>query len=213
MPLCAVAATVYMASCESDSFMEDFGDLDINSCVPLTRSSPQDIIQGTDNSYKQVPVYENECMLNAILQIAVTYRIPVYGTYVSRTYPAVDAYQALRDSATKYSQNNPEYIDAPYQGGAMKPSLGAEVGEKSGILEGKVQHFGNYSELYNFLNRPEWESSHPDGQYLINYTHEGDSHTGRCKGVSGDNINVISAQYGSEKMKPTEIYTDMSIIY
>ena len=151
----AIVASV-STSCgnDSDLFMEDPNSLDINFHVPLTRSSPQELINST--SYKEVPVEANECMLNALLKIAVINGIPVYQRYINSTYTAKQAYYAVRDSAIKYSQNSSLY-EKPYGGGAMTPKLGAEVGEKSNILHGNLIKISNFNELYRLLSNPEWQ--------------------------------------------------------
>ncbi|MBQ8866270.1 MAG: hypothetical protein IJ013_00915 [Bacteroidaceae bacterium] len=193
---------------ESEPFMEDPNSLDINLLVPLTRSSPQEI---TDNfTYREVPVETNECMLNALLRIAVLNSKPVFGRRISPTYTAKQAYYAVRDSAVGYSQNKSKYENS-YTNGAMTPSLGAEVGEKSGILTGKIRKFSNYDDLYRFLNDGEWAH---DGKCIINFTHEGNSHSSICKGAKNNyTIKVHSTQYGTESMEPTKQYTNISIIY
>lgn len=198
------------SSCENDSeiFMEDPNCLDIDLCVPLTRSSPQEIID--EFTYRDVPVESNECILNALLRIAVTYNRPIFGKRISPTYTANRAYYAVRDSAIKYSQNRSKYEES-YNGGSMIPSLGAEVGGKSNILNGELRHFSNYDELYRFLNNPEWKNNN---KCIINFTYEGNSHASICKGTRDDyTIKIFSTQYGDERMNSTNRYTNISIIY
>lgn len=207
LTLCAVVATVYMASCESDPFMEDFSSLDINSCVPLTRSSPQEI--NNSFSYRNIPKDTSECMLNAITRIALFNGKPVFNKYIHPGYTASDAYYALRDSAIHYSQDKTKY-EISYNGGAMMPSLGAEVGKKSGILNGTILRFSNYDELYRYLSNPEWKY---DRKSIISCTYNGNSHASVCQGVKDDYIKIYSAQNGNDRMKRTETYTNISIIY
>ena len=82
VPLCAIvaASVTFMVGCNDDSdFFDEPAGLDVNQTVPLfKRNSQFDIIQNNSN-YRDVPKEKDECMLNAMLQIAVDQRKKVFG--------------------------------------------------------------------------------------------------------------------------------------
>ena len=221
--LCAIAMTssILIVGCSEDTDLFETADLDVNQTVPLaTRSNPQDIYTGNQpqkESYLNVPKEEGECMLNAIIQIAVDKNKKVFGHSISERYPASYAYEVVKECAMDYvkmdSNGNPDPTYVPYTGGAMTPSLAAEVGRKSGILSGQVLYFESYTAMQEHLNAYAWKSAHPAGTYIINS--DGEQHASICTEIreNGD-IRIKSAQYGTSTMNPkNENYKGFSIIF
>ena len=208
----AIIASV-STSCGNDSelFIEDSSSLDINLCVPLTRSSPQEINDGHNPySYRNVPYNENECMLNAIIQIAVKKGKRVFNNRINSTYTAASAYKAVRDYAMDYfPEDDPNY--EAYKGGPMTASLAAICGKASGILEGNTILFDSYTSLHTHISNSEWKEKHENGTYIVSSV--ADEHASVCNGVNNKNeIEIYSAQYKSGKIDP-EVESKYYIIY
>lgn len=112
----------------------------------------------------------------------------------------------------KDENGNIDETYVPYTGGAMKPSLAAEVGKQSGILSGETLYFGSYEDMLSHLSSTEWSSKHPGGTYII-CSHL-DNHASICTGVKNGVISIKSAQNGREKMDPTKHnYVGFTIVY
>jgi hypothetical protein len=219
VPLCLIAAgCIFFVGCDKDSDpLDESSDLDANHMVQLsTRSAPQDIIQN-NFSFKVVPKEENECMLNAMLQIAVDKHLKVFGKYISSDNPASSAYAEVKEYAMNYVKTDENGNRVPgykqYEGGEMLPSLAAETGKKSGILSGNTLHFDSYEKMQETISSEQWRNNHPDGTYIINS--ESEKHSSICTGFTKDGtVKTKSAQYGYNKMDPTKNnYTGFTIVY
>lgn len=199
-------------------FFDEPAGLDVNQTVPLfKRNSQFDIIQNNSN-YRDVPKEKDECMLNAMLQIAVDQRKKVFGKTISSEYSAAEAYEKVKKCAMDYvktdasGNSDPTYV--PYTGGAMLPSLAAEIGKQSGILEGGIMHFESYEDMKAFLSTEEWREKHSDGSYIINS--ESERHASICTGIAKDgNIKIKSAENrGGSTMNPNKVdYTGFTVVY
>lgn len=221
VPLCAIvaASVTFMVGCNDDSdLFDEPADLDVNQTVPLfKRNSQFDIIQNNSN-YRDVPKEKDECMLNAMLQIAVDQRKKVFGKTISSEYSAAEAYEKVKKCAMDYvktdASGNPDPTYVPYTGGAMLPSLAAEIGKQSGILEGGIMHFESYEDMKAFLSTEEWREKHSDGSYIINS--ESERHASICTGIAKDgNIKIKSAENrGGSTMNPNKVdYTGFTVVY
>jgi hypothetical protein len=222
-PLCLIAAgCIFFVGCDKDSDpLDESSDLDANHMVRLsTRNAPIDII--TNNSpqvdpNKVVPKEENECMLNAMLQIAVDKNMKVYGKSINGGHSASSAYAEVKEHAMNYIETDengnrdPNYEQ--YEGGAMVPSLAAKIGKESGILSGNTLPFNSYEEMQAYVSSPEWRSNHPDGTYII--SSEGQEHASICTGFDKKgNVKIKSAQDGSSTMKSgKKEYTGFTVVY
>ncbi|WP_130894191.1 hypothetical protein [Paraprevotella xylaniphila] len=228
VPLCAIvaASVTFMVGCNDDSdFFDEPAGLDVNQTVPLfKRNSQFDITTGNQlpPSTFDVPKEEDECMLNAILQIAVDKKKKVFGRTIGRDaqgniYTAAQAYAEVKKFAMEYKKvDGNGNVDAnyqPYTGGAMKPSLAAEIGRQSGILKGEILSFDSYEEMQAHVSTSEWKKAHPGGTYIINSNSE--QHASICTGVNKNGIiSIKSAENGRSKMNPDKYdYTGFSIIY
>lgn len=209
-------STVAIVGCSKDDELEVYDNLDVTKKTPLTRSTAMDGFEinsgGYDTSYKDVPKNEDECMLNAMIQIAVDKKIPIKcETYdnngqlhmVNRTinqdYPASKAYDYVKRIAGCYTQStydsNGDETTEYYRGGAMTPSVAAQVGKRTGILSGEMMTFSSYEALYRHISSSEWKKEHGNGTYIIN--NNNDRHASICTGVKNDHINIKSAEFGS----------------
>lgn len=209
-------SAIVIVGCSKDDELEMYKELDVTSNTPITRSTSMDGFEinsgGYDTSYKNVPKNENECMLNAMIQIAVDNRIPIkYETCdskgnpkivnktIGQNYPASSAYEYVKSIAKCYQQStydsNGNETTGYYNGGAMVPSVAAQVGKRTGILCGETITFSSYEALYDHISSARWKNEHGKGTYIIN--NNNDRHASICTGVKDGNIKIKSAEFGS----------------
>lgn len=224
-PLCLIAAgCIFFVGCDKDSDpLDESSDLDANHMVQLsTRSAPQDIIQNNGpkiDPNKVVPKEENECMLNAMLQIAVDKHKKVLGSYIGERYPAECAYNDVKERAMNYVKTDENGNRVPgyeqYKGGDMLPSLAAVIGKQCGILSGNTLHFESYEKMQETISSERWRNNHPDGTYII--SSESEKHASICTGFTKDGtVTIKSAEHNnkSTSMDPTKNnYTGFTIVY
>ena len=218
-PLCLIAAgCIFFVGCDKDSDpLDESSNLDANHMVRLsTRSAPFDLVQNNSN-YKTVPKEENECMLNAMLQIAIDKHLKVFGTYISSENPAEKAYNKVKNCAMNYVKTDENGNRVPgyeqYKGGDMLPSLAAVIGKQCGILSGNTLHFESYEKMQETISSEQWRNNHPDGTYII--SSEGQKHASICTGFDKKgNVKIKSAQDGPDTMKSgNKEYTGFTVVY
>ena len=221
-PLSLIAAScIFFVGCDNNSDpFDESNDLDANHMVRLsTRSAPFDIVTGTpvDPNFV-VPKEEDECMLNAMLQIAVDKKMNVYGKPINGNRPASSAYAEVKQHAMDYikkdKQGNPVPGYERYKGGEMVPSLAAEIGKESGILTSETTlHFKSYEEMQAYISSSEWRNNHKDGTYIINS--EGQKHASICTGFDKKgNVKIKSAEDGLKTMHSgNKEYTGFTVVY
>ena len=179
--LAMVAVTVI--GCSKDEEWEDQYNLDVEYRTPTTRSSANGIEIGSSGpGLYDIPQYENECMLYAIVNIAKMNRIPINQTngrdprtIGTDNYSAASAYENLRRRATGQSWTPCDVYGKPiegeesyqYTGGAMAPSVAASIGRDSGILKGGIMYFSSYDEMYAVISSVSFQSEHPNGTYYF----------------------------------------------
>lgn len=226
-PLSLIAAScIFFVGCDNNSDpFDESNDLDANHMVRLsTRSAPIDITTNNGSTQvdpnKVVPKEKNECMLNAMLQIAVDKHKKVFGLYnIGERYPAEFVYNEVKERAMNYVEKddygNPVPDYKQYEGGYMVPSLAAEIGKQSGILSGNTLHFDSYEKMQEHISSQLWRNQHPDGTYII--SSESEKHASICTGFENDGtVKIKSAQYGNKStdMDPTKkAYGGFTIIY
>ncbi|MDO4172941.1 MAG: hypothetical protein Q4D28_09600, partial [Prevotellaceae bacterium] len=180
------------------------------------------------------PQNENECMLHAIISIAVSKHIPIkYVTLDSNGneqsitkeigkggFTATDAYNYVKGLATGHSWtpcddygkpiiNSTPYI---YTGGEMAPSVAKAIGQKSGILKGGIEHFDTYEKLQEYINTASFKQEHPNGTYIINSS--SGKHATVGKGVDNNgNIRYSDAEHYSSKYKDSERTGSWTLIF
>lgn len=211
-------SVITAVGCSKDEEVDDFYNLDVEFRIPMTRSAQMDwedggasqTIGGSNIPYNTVPTYDNECMLWAIVNIALTKgqgTVTIKGDNgenkkmkISTSYTASNYYDYVKGIAIgqDYSVlgDNGESVNKTYQGGAMPSSIGIETARQAGIMEGVVRRFFSYNELYNYITDPIWKANHPDGTYMIsNVTKQ---HASVCTGTSKSGNIKLKVNYSSD---------------
>lgn len=186
------------ASCGDDTEYSEPLDLDINCNVPRAYSSFE---ISTSSSYREIPVKDSACMMYAIMNMAVTYNIPVNGRSISDTYSAKMAYEDVE----KYAIENKLYTE----GRSMTTTQTIEIGKAFGILEGCTLFFSTEEELSTFLKSDQWKVINPSGRCIIQCG--SDSHGGVFNGITkkGD-IRILDSNGGK---KYNDSYNTFYVIY
>lgn len=221
---------ITMVGCSKNDELDELDyNLDVSSMAPMTRSSSIDFesgatqtLGGSSTSPYEVPIYENECMLWAILTIAKNNHLPitmsdgkttkyigsgytaeqaynyVKGLATSRTYPTCDVKGKPIDGASPYS----------YGGGEMPPSIAQSIGQQSGILKGGSIYFSSYSDLQMYIQNCDLKS----GTYII--CSDTGKHAAVGKGTDKKgNIRYSDADHNSSKYKESEQGGGWTLIY
>lgn len=196
----AIATITTIVSCNKDCDYDNFYGLDINDNTPLTRNTAFEISPPQNDTARNVPVMKDECMLYAIVKIAVNNKLKFQapsaktGEWAERTvgngYSAATAYNDVKSIATQNTwpvcdvNGNPIAGEKKqsYMGGAMPLSIGAAVGKQTGILKGGIIHFDSYDQVISYISSSQWKGEHSNGSYLI--SNDSAKHVGICNGVS-----------------------------
>ena len=214
MGMLAISA-ITVISCSKDEEFDDQYNLSVEFRTPKTRSSSNGVeTESSGNGYQKVPTYENECMLWSILSIAVnkgaTLTFADFNgstTYkkIGNHYSASTAYRdvkALAIGQQWYEEDeNGNTVTKTYQGGAMPPSIAANISKSAGIMEGVTVNFETYDQLYNFITNPSWANKHPAGTYIISNNKE--RHASVCNGVTDKGNIKLQENYDSSTPQST----------
>lgn len=233
MGMLAISIIAFV-SCNKDDVWDDQYDLDVKYRTPMTRSSTADssesgasqTISGNQQNSFQIPQYENECMLYAIVNIANLNKIPINQTngkdpqIISQNYSATSAYADIKSRATSRTwqpcdvNGNPIEGEEPYlySGGEMAPSVAASIGKDAGILKGEIMHFNSYEQMHAVMSTASFQKDHPKGTYIINS--DAGRHATVGKGFDRHgNIKYSDAGHNSENYKDSEKVGEWTIIF
>lgn len=120
-----------LGSCTGDNDFTGSDDLSLSMQIPMTRSanpeSPGGDWQTSDEVRRRTPVYENECGLYALTEVAKRDRDAFTENKTDDT--AEDYYNRMKT----YAKSN-----YAYEGGAMPASTMLALGQRNGILTDMV---------------------------------------------------------------------------
>ena len=230
-----LAGGIVIVSCnqEDDDWDEMDVSLDVTSRTPMTKSNAMEPgasqTLGSSVSRFDIPVEEDECMMYAIIRIAINKGKPI--TYVDNNgiertrmigdsgFTASDAYATVKGMATSqswtpcdvYGNAIPNAAPYNYSGGAMAPSVASVIGKQSGILEGKIMYFDSYEEMQSYISSYSFKKDHPDGTYIISSESQNHATVGRGVDKKG-NVHYQDATSNS-KYKEKEQTGSWTVIF
>lgn len=226
--LCVLCLT----NCNQEDDKELFDSLDVSSHTSLTRSSAVDYESGATQSFGEkknpytVPVNQSECMLWAILTIAVDKKIPITMSdgktikTIDNEYTAEEAYNYIKSIATGKNfpacDVNGNIIDGHepynYSGGAMFPSIAKSIGQQSGILKGGYIHFNSYDELQGYIQQNIQIGTLKPGSYII--CSEDGKHATVGKGIDKNGkLKYTDSSHISAKYNESDKVGGWTLIY